>query len=173
MMQALRELEQDPSDSFIGNYVLHIYIKCPLSIWYAGTICRQPPQDVMFEYVWIPEPFKSIAAFHDYFCNPRKLPLPHRFRNKLYDNQQICFTHGDINRTNIIVSPPSDGPVRICAIIDWHQSGWYPANWEYCKARWQTLDSDLCGWHYYLSEFLERWPTQWFKDWNYFTFAFL
>ena len=74
---------------------------------------------------------------------------------------------------NIIVSPPSDGPVRIRAIIDWHQSGWYPANWEYYKARLQTLDSDLCGWQCHLSEFLERWPTQSFRDWDYFTSAFL
>ena len=125
----------------------------------------------MFEFLRIPEPFKSVAVFHDYFTNPRNRSIPHRFRDKLHDNQQICFTHGDINKANIIVSPPSDGRVHIRAIIDWHQSGWYPANWEYCKARRQTLNSDL--WQRHLSEFLERWPTQWFEEWEYFAFAFL
>jgi hypothetical protein len=24
----------------------------------------------------------------------------------------------------------------VAAIIDWAQAGWYPAYWEYCKARW-------------------------------------
>lgn len=147
-------------------------IGCQLSSSYAGTIARQPPQDVMFEARRNPGPFTSIAAFHDYFSNPRNLSSsPHPLRNMLRDNQKIYFTHADINKANIIVSPPSDGPVRIRAIVDWQQSGWYPANWEYCKARWQTSDSDLKSWR--LSEFLERWPTRWFWEWDYFTMSLL
>jgi len=143
-----------------------------LSSSYAGTIARQPPQDVMFESRRNIGPFTSIAAFHDYFSNPRNLTSsPHPLRNMLRDNQKIYFTHADINKANIIVSPPSDGPVRIRAIVDWQQSGWYPASWEYCKARWQTSDSDLESWR--LSEFLERWPTRWFWEWDYFTMSLL
>lgn len=25
---------------------------------------------------------------------------------------------------------------RVIAVIDWHQSGWYPADWEWLKAQW-------------------------------------
>ena len=145
-----------------------------MSTWHTGTIGCQPPQDILFEGLWILKPFTSITAFHDYFSNPRNWLLSsHRFRNTLRDNQQIYFTHGDINGANIIVSPPSDGPVRIRAIIDWYQSGWYPTNWEYCKARWQTSEHDLCGWQCHLSEFLERWPTRWFWEWDYFTLSLI
>ena len=28
----------------------------------------------------------------------------------------------------------TDNPCSIVAIIDWHQSGWYPDYWEHCKA---------------------------------------
>ena len=45
----------------------------------------------------------------------------------------IVFTHDDISPPNILVS---QGPKpRVMAVIDWCQSGWYPAYWEYCKAR--------------------------------------
>lgn len=40
-----------------------------------------------------------------------------------------------------------DLPCYIMAILDWEQSGWYPAYWEFCKAErttklgseWQTV----------------------------------
>lgn len=43
----------------------------------------------------------------------------------------IVFTHDDLVPSNIILSSGSNPR----AIIDWGQSGWYPAYWEYCKAR--------------------------------------
>ena len=61
--------------------------------------------------------------------DPSKIPDP--FRNSLPDTSPITFTHADLHPSNILVS--TDGR-QIVAIIDWHQSGWYPGYWEYCKA---------------------------------------
>lgn len=47
----------------------------------------------------------------------------------------MVFTHADLDQSNILISSADDGPPRICAIIDWHQSGWYPEPWEYLKAK--------------------------------------
>ncbi|KAJ5928402.1 hypothetical protein N7466_007358 [Penicillium verhagenii] len=45
----------------------------------------------------------------------------------------VVFTHDDLVPPNIMLSP---GPnPEVAAIIDWGQAGWYPAYWEYCKAR--------------------------------------
>ncbi|CAL1700022.1 unnamed protein product [Somion occarium] len=81
-------------------------------------------------------PFTSVAAFHDFFSaatrggqyNPDD---PHPLRSLLLDNCHITFTHGDLHRQNIILSP--DGS-QINAIIDWEQAGWMPNYWELCKA---------------------------------------
>ncbi|KAI1008730.1 hypothetical protein LB504_001257 [Fusarium proliferatum] len=40
--------------------------------------------------------------------------------------------HDYLNPVNIMVSKES--PCRVLAILDWEQSGWYPAYWEFCKA---------------------------------------
>lgn len=53
----------------------------------------------------------------------------------IYINEEmpVVFTHNDLVAVNIIISA---GPKpRVLAIIDWGQAGWYPAYWEYCKAR--------------------------------------
>jgi len=49
------------------------------------------------------------------------------------DDTPVLFTHGGIHPSNILIST---GPnPRITAILDWSQAGWYPAYWEFCKAR--------------------------------------
>ncbi|GBE87499.1 hypothetical protein SCP_1101760 [Sparassis crispa] len=147
---ALRRLEQDPSDRFIGH------------------IGRQPLLDIVFDEYPNSGPFPTVPAFHDYFSN---LPfefnasMPHPFRSKLIDDVPIVFTHSDLHPSNVIVSAEGDGAPRVVAIIDWHQSGWYPSYWEYCKARltaevgseWETG---------YLWRILQ--PTEQWEDWNYF-----
>ncbi|EYE94304.1 aminoglycoside phosphotransferase family protein [Aspergillus ruber CBS 135680] len=46
----------------------------------------------------------------------------------------IVFTHNDLLPPNILISA---GPnPKVTAIINWAQAGWYPAYWEYCKARY-------------------------------------
>lgn len=86
-------------------------------------------------------------------------------RQSLPDDVPICFTHGDLNSNNIIVSAKEGGPIQIRAIIDWHQSGWLPSYWEYCKARWTT---QIGGeWEEtYLPKFMERYEM--YDYWDYF-----
>lgn len=72
------------------------------------------------------------------------------YREGLKDDASIVFTHGDLHKSNIMVS--EDGPIKIRAIVDWEQAGWYPSYWEYCKARytvgfckadpWKKVDAD-------------------------------
>jgi thiamine kinase-like enzyme len=107
----------------------------------VGNICRQPIQDIIAE----PFPkqiFSSVQDFHDWFTAlaNRHHPDPAAFvdlmRGGLPDDAPITFTHGDLHPRNIIISSRTDDSKlpRILAIIDWYQSGWYPAYWEYCKA---------------------------------------
>jgi thiamine kinase-like enzyme len=58
---------------------------------------------------------------------------PDPYRDLLADDVDICFTHGDLNLRNIMIDG-APGAVKISAIIDWEQAGWYPAYWEYCKS---------------------------------------
>lgn len=61
---------------------------------------------------------------------------PHESRHHLPDQDSIVFTHADLHPSNILVSTGRNP--RVVSIVDWHQSGWYPAYWEYCKARWTS-----------------------------------
>jgi len=44
----------------------------------------------------------------------------------------VVFAHNDLVPPNILLSS-GPNPV-VAAVIDWGQSGWYPAYWEYCKS---------------------------------------
>ncbi|KAH6612114.1 phosphotransferase enzyme family protein-like protein [Boeremia exigua] len=117
---------------------------CTSDLTFIGHIGRQPLLDIIFESTCSPTagPFLSVSEFHDYFTSsfgPRKHNRnrpPHPYRHFLPDDVPIAFTHADLHPSNILVSTGSTP--RITAIIDWHQSGWYPAYWEYCKARWTS-----------------------------------
>ncbi|KAJ5219930.1 hypothetical protein N7468_009134 [Penicillium chermesinum] len=45
----------------------------------------------------------------------------------------VVFAHNDLLPPNILLTRGSNPSV--VAVIDWAQSGWYPAYWEYCKLR--------------------------------------
>ncbi|KAI9654067.1 MAG: hypothetical protein M1829_001099 [Trizodia sp. TS-e1964] len=83
----------------------------------AGHINRQPLMDIVFtrDTKSPAGPYASVAEFHDWLCWITK-------RGKEIH----------LHPSNIMVS--ARGPCRIVALIDWHQSGWYPHYWEYCKA---------------------------------------
>ena len=86
-------------------------------------------------------------------------------RSNLPDDVLITFTHGDLHPSNIIVSPEGEPQVRVLAIIDWHQSGWFPACWEYCKARWTTAANGEWA-AVYLPRILETFES-YFLAWDY------
>jgi hypothetical protein len=112
-----------------------------------GSIGGQHLFDVMFEGLPKGGPFSSVKEFHDWFANqanrfhPNLEEFVDPMRPGLPDSASIKFTHGDLHRSNIIMSPDSNPP-RIRAIIDWQQSGWYPDYWEYCKAIYTVHAND-------------------------------
>jgi hypothetical protein len=73
---------------------------------------------------------------------------PNPMRAELPDDIPIVFTHSDLHRGNIMISPKGQHPARLVAIIDWHQSGWMPAYWEYCKAEFSAWPEE--DWYQYL-----------------------
>jgi hypothetical protein len=103
-------------------------------------------------------PFLTVKEFNDWFSRipfrrfPNSGMFTDPFRAGLDDNLAIKFTHGDLHPKNIIIS--SESPPRIRALVDWHQSGWLPGSWEYCKA---CLTAEIGGeWERkYIPMFLE------------------
>ncbi|BCS11415.1 phosphotransferase enzyme family protein [Aspergillus luchuensis] len=125
----LRQLEQDPEDTFVGN------------------IAQNPIYDRTFSINHLHEagPFPTVRQFHDWFTflprrrmsEPYSVPIE-AYRYGLPDHCAIKFTHGDLHRSNILVT--SSPPYRVMAIIDWEQSGWLPAYWEVRKAQMSAWD---------------------------------
>lgn len=110
----------------------------------TGHIGRQPPQDVIFESEPTAGPFSTVSTLHDWFTamSIGSGLQEHPLRSELsgFDGEPINFSHGDLHRSNILVS--AGGRPRILALVDWRQDGWLPAYWEFCKARWTTQIGD-------------------------------
>ncbi|OTB12770.1 hypothetical protein K445DRAFT_320572 [Daldinia sp. EC12] len=113
--------------------------------YYIGHIGRQGVGDVIFSDAGDAHagPFEDIKQFHDFFAryscrlhpdwNPRR-DFPELAG--LRDDQPVVFTHSDLDRSNILIYPrDGESSPRVAAIIDWHQSGWYPSDWEWLKAQ--------------------------------------
>jgi hypothetical protein len=129
---------------------------------FGGHIGRQPLQDRVFIHSCSPTagPFPDVKSFHDWFSelSARHAPgsrSPHPMRAGLPDNMSIKFTHSDLHRSNILITPSDErGPARVLALIDFEQSGWYPEYWEYCKALWTAKIGE--EWETYLPRILDR-----------------
>ena len=131
-------------------------------ITFVGQIGGQVLRDQLFydAFVYPAGPFANIEAFHDWFARLSFQNLPEAFSRDipelsgLSDDEPVVFTHGDLHRRNILISLPGNGPAEVVAIVDWHQSGWYPRHWEFLKAYWT---SDIYGdWaKLYIPQFLE------------------
>ncbi|KAF2013356.1 hypothetical protein BU24DRAFT_349865 [Aaosphaeria arxii CBS 175.79] len=143
---------------------------------FIGHVGKQPLLDIVFTDTSSPAagPFSSVSEFHDWFTSTfgpyRHVPVEdiptHPYRSFLPDDVPIVFTHADLHPRNIIVS---SGPSpRVVAIVDWHQAGWYPSSWEYCKARWTALSGG--EWETkYLPLFLDSHDC--YNYWDYFVLA--
>lgn len=123
-----------------------------------GHLGGQGIHDIFFEDgdAYPAGPFPNAAAFHDAFallsirtesaCNKSKYVRQENEELRgLSDDVPIVFTHADLDLSNILISKSGDGPSRIVAVIDWHQSGWYPEPWERLKAynvAWKHINSD-------------------------------
>ena len=113
MVAALREIKQGPGESHIGS------------------ITSGPLEDIVFEGRRV-GPFADTHSFNDFFTQPNWGGPPasqtpedvHPMRAGLPD-VPIRFAHSDLHRSNIMITSEGQHP-RVLAIIDWHQSGWYP-----------------------------------------------
>lgn len=109
-----------------------------------GHINRQPLLDIVFVEgdKSAAGPFVSVKEFYDWLSALTKIGkeihwpdpslIPDPFRDSLPDHSPVTFTYADLHPSNIIVS--ANKSFRVIALIDWHQSGWYPEYWKYCKA---------------------------------------
>lgn len=97
-------------------------------------------------------PFNTTDEFHKSFArlairNPSPKCDPRQNFDELSGLRgdiPVVFTHADLDFSNIVISKSGDAPPRIVAIIDWHQSGWYPEPWVWLKAQ-STICNALAG----------------------------
>ncbi|KAI0101771.1 phosphotransferase enzyme family protein [Nemania sp. FL0031] len=110
MVDAWRSLKQGESDCYIGS------------------VNMQPLTDVFYTLkIEVMGPIHGIDAVQKFQKTQRI---------EIANPGPPVFTHNDLVACNILVSKTS---ARLAAIIDWAQSGWYPAYWEYCKAWWVSV----------------------------------
>ena len=106
--------------------------KLNLRVYFIGSLGKQPLNKIFL--VYHPEltgPFQGANAVQ-HFQDACGIEIG--------GEVPIVFTHDDFVPPNILLSP---GPnPKVAAIIDWGQAGWYPAYWEYCKARRVRLDPE-------------------------------
>lgn len=126
----------------------------------TGSIDRGPLLDILLEGIPGFDAFKTIKEFHDRLAaevnkvHPDIENYVDPMRGELPDDGQVTFTHNDLHPSNIMLTAAGVEPVRVLAIIDWHQSGWYPDYWEFCKMSYSVLDGDWTK--DYIPRILER-----------------
>lgn len=95
-------------------------------------------------------PFYSIDAFHDFM---RRGHPPKTFRGdcveKIHEEKhrgsapyQLKFTHANLIPSNVLI----DNSGRVCALIGWESSGWYPEYWEYVQMCSNTPAREMDEW---------------------------
>ncbi|KAI3343332.1 kinase-like domain-containing protein [Ustulina deusta] len=98
---------------------------------YIGSVHKQPLNDIFFTLnAEVIGPFQGTDAVQQ-FQNVVGIDVA--------SPGPIVFTHNDLVACNILVAKTS---ARLAAVVDWGQAGWYPAYWEYCKARRVNVPDD-------------------------------
>lgn len=142
---------------------------------YFGCVGRQPFEESMFwispsdepdQHQRISGPFQletelNTALIQKYIYNggsAQKAKFYSRLLPSVLRNHAAVFTHGDLQRKNIIIR----GDMTL-VLVDWEAAGWYPEYWEYASATvaaaaWKD------DWHEYLAEMLDEYPNEyaWF-----------
>ncbi|KAL6871292.1 kinase-like protein [Trichoderma novae-zelandiae] len=75
--------------------------------------------------------------------------MRHLARFCLSHKHRIVFTHGDLAPRNILIDEKT---LKVAAVLDWEEAGWYPEHWEYIKA-YQHLQP-MMDWPDYLAHIL-------------------
>lgn len=138
---------------------------------YFGCVGRRPFEDSLFwtaphDSISVSGPFDSesllnSALIEKYFYNSgldQKAAFYRRVLPLILRGHEPVFTHGDLQRKNIIIR--ENGAV---VLIDWETAGWYPEYWEYAIA------VCACGawrddWHEFIGRVLVEYPIEyaWF-----------
>ncbi|KAI1905945.1 hypothetical protein LOZ12_006396 [Ophidiomyces ophidiicola] len=127
MVEAWRSLKQDTHDYYIGSQG-----KQPLNDIF---IAHRPELTGPFQGVKVVKQFQDACGI------------------EISTDVPIIFTHSDLVAPNILLSL---GPnPKVAAIIDWGQAGWYPAYWEYCKAKRVRLNPE-----HFSDALQEEWRTK-------------
>jgi len=83
-------------------------------------------------------PFPDIESFYHHLLGKVKMVAGESKAMALFQglaslkpphSPPVVFSHSDLTARNILIN---NG--KICGIIDWEQSGWWPYWWEYMKA---------------------------------------
>lgn len=80
---------------------------------------------------------------------------------------ELVFTHGDVRTTNIMVERNSDsGYYSVTGIIDWEDSGFYPAYYESTALTTCLSARKEDDWYLYLQKSISpsQYPVRWFVD---------
>ncbi|RHZ71791.1 hypothetical protein CDV55_105462 [Aspergillus turcosus] len=130
----LNEDEKRAISEELGRYMKMIRsLKQDLDVPYIGSLGKQPLNDIFLkDYPKLVGPFQGTNAVEQ-FHNTTGIEIS--------SEVPIVFTHNDLLPSNIMITPGRNP--KVAAIIDWAQAGWYPAYWEYCKARWINLLPNL------------------------------
>ena len=83
-----------------------------------------------------------------------ELAFPHIFRG-----HEPVFTHGDLQRKNVLVTTNSSTGEVVLTMIDWEFAGWYPSYWEFTKALFACGRFED-GWSHWLLQILEPFWTE-------------
>lgn len=142
---------------------------------YFGCIGRRPFEDSLFwtspeddiDHTAISGPFDTEIQLNNAFIQKyiyntgleHKAAYYRRVLPLVLHNNRSVFTHGDLQRKNVIMK--DDGTA---VLMDWETAGWYPEYWEYALATF------ACGrwsddWHEYIAYTLAEYPNEyaWFE----------
>ncbi|OSC99530.1 kinase-like protein [Trametes coccinea BRFM310] len=127
-----------PPTGWIGSPLGHGF--CDFLVTQSDILLGPFPSERAF-WDWRVSLYKRFGDIHP----PTALQLA-ELRRSMPCDHPIVFTHGDINRRNILVRVSGDGPndIEITAVLDWEQAGWRPIHWE--SVKWEFIDGHTPVW---------------------------
>lgn len=150
---------------------------------FGSGVCK----DVRIKERVCPRAVYDEADFNDFLCHDpvgTVQTVTRMARASMRDDHQIVMTHGDLHPRNIMVllddetkesslaaaAAETDAAardndsrrIRITALIDWENSGWYPEHWEFVKALTAgAARGPLVDWCEYLpTNAIGEWPAE-------------
>ena len=160
LRQQVDEMRKLPSPGYFGGMGKR---QLPDGVFWPGTKEGDPtisgPFDTESE---INNAFIKKTLLIDQTWNkrgPKRAEFYRRMLAGILRNHAPVFTHGDLQRKNIITQavlaeerdrPLSEVTAFHVTLVDWENAGWYPSYWEYCSASWSFRFDD--DWPEYLEK---------------------